>query len=368
MRQDARMRGGNKFKLGVFASNCSGGLAMTKAPERWVPSWENNLALARLAESIGMEFMLPVARWHGYGGETDTEGTALETLTWATGLLGGTREIVVFGTVHAPLINPIFAAKQCVTADHIGFGRFGLNIVSGWSESEFRMFGVPLREHDERYAYTEEWLTILRRVWEESEPFDFSGRYFDLKGVLSRPKPWGGGRPLLLSAGSSPAGRAFAARHADCLFMAFIEIDTLADQLAALRTMAGARRIGVFSSGHIVCRPTQREAEEYHRYIVHDMGDWDAVDNLLKVRGQQRSVPTEQLAKVRESLVSGLGTYLIVGSPDHVTDVFRRMSAAGLDGVALGYVNYLNELPLMRDEVIPRMERIGLRTPPASGS
>lgn len=164
IRKDAGMREGNRFKLGIFAPNCSGGLTMTKAPEVWVASWDNNVKVAQLAEGMGLEFILPVARWHGYGGETDTEGTSFETLTWASGLLALTREIVIFGTVHVPLINPAWAAKQIVTADHIGAGRFGLNVVSGWSESEFRMFDVELREHDERYVYTEEWLGIVKRI------------------------------------------------------------------------------------------------------------------------------------------------------------------------------------------------------------
>ena len=57
------------------------------------------------------------------------------------GLLALTEKICVFGTVHAPLINPVFAAKQIVTTDHIGAGRFGLNVVSGWNPVEFEMFG-----------------------------------------------------------------------------------------------------------------------------------------------------------------------------------------------------------------------------------
>src|SRR6202140_4290959 len=132
-RRDHRMHGGNRFKLGLFGLNCSGGLTMTKAPERWEASWENNVQATRLAEDAGLEFVLPVARWHGYRGETDANGSSLETITWAAGLLAATRDIAAFGTVHVPLINPIFAAKQCVTADQIGQGRFGLNIVSGWN-------------------------------------------------------------------------------------------------------------------------------------------------------------------------------------------------------------------------------------------
>ncbi len=58
------------------------------------------------------------------------------------GFLPPTKRITVFGTVHAPIFNPVVAAKEMVTADHIGEGRFGLNIVVGWNEGEFDMFGV----------------------------------------------------------------------------------------------------------------------------------------------------------------------------------------------------------------------------------
>ena len=59
-----------------------------------------------------------------------------------------TKRVTVFGTVHAPLFNPVIAAKEMVTADHIGEGRFGLNIVVGWNEGEFEMFGVKQRDHE----------------------------------------------------------------------------------------------------------------------------------------------------------------------------------------------------------------------------
>src|SRR4029450_10536591 len=90
--------------------------------------WQDNLALARMADEAGIEFMLPVGRWKGYGGDTDYMGTTLETITWATGLLAKTKRLVVFGTVHAPLFHPIIAAKQFVTAHHVSHGRFGLHI------------------------------------------------------------------------------------------------------------------------------------------------------------------------------------------------------------------------------------------------
>ncbi len=115
---------------------------MTKAPECWEASWKNNERAAKLADESGLEFLLPVARWHGYGGETDAEGENFETLTWATGMLSVTEGIVVFGTVHVALVSPVFAAKQMVSADLAGKGRFGLNMVSGWNVGEHAMFGI----------------------------------------------------------------------------------------------------------------------------------------------------------------------------------------------------------------------------------
>src|SRR5262247_3096251 len=149
--------GGNRLKLGLFGANCSSGRAVTKVPERWSGTWPDNLRLARMADAAGIDFMLPIGRWKGYGGETDYQGATLETITWASGLLQATKHLTVFGTVHAPLFHPVIAAKQMVTADHIGEGRFGLNVVVGWNEGEFEMFGVEQREHALRYEYAQEW-------------------------------------------------------------------------------------------------------------------------------------------------------------------------------------------------------------------
>ncbi|MAM67721.1 MAG: LLM class flavin-dependent oxidoreductase [Rhodospirillaceae bacterium] len=362
-RPSTRMENTNRFKLGLFCTNGSGGLAMTKVPERWDASWDNNVTATQMGEAAGLEFTLPIARWHGYRGETNTQGEALETLTWATGMLSCTEEITVFGTVHVPLVNPVFAAKQMISADHAGCGRFGLNLVSGWNAGEFDMFGVKLREHDERYDYSAEWVEIVRRIWAEEKAFDYQGKFFDLKGVLLNPKPYGGGRPLLMSAGSSPAGRTFAANNVDCLFMAIPGLDGLADEISGVKKALGRRDMGIYASGHIVCRPTQKEAEEYYHYYVHEMGDWDAVEHIISIRQQSQSIPPDALSKMKERLISGVGTFPVVGSPDSIAEMYERMADAGLNGMAIGMVNYIDEIPFVEAELLPRMQRLGLRDP-----
>ncbi|MDP2357373.1 MAG: LLM class flavin-dependent oxidoreductase [Beijerinckiaceae bacterium] len=361
-RSDTRIYNSNRFKLGLFGMNCSGGLSLTKAPERWDASWDNNMRAAQLADEAGLEFLLPIGRWHGYQGESDTQGTTFETLTWACGLLALTNEITTFGTLHVAFVNPVFAAKQIVTADHIGHGRFGLNVVSGWNPVEFGMMGVDLKDHDKRYAYSGEWLDIVKKIWAEEQPFDYNGAVFQLKDVLSKPKPWWGTRPILVSAGNSDVGRAFAAFNADCLFTTIPDLETLAAKLEVFRSTAPPGQLRhIFSSCHLMVRPTRREAEEYHHYIVHEQGDMEAAEYALNLRGD-RLAPhlSASRDKLRARLISGAG-FPIVCSYDDAVAMFEKLSAAGLDGLACGMINYIDDFRHIRDGLLPRMERAGLR-------
>jgi dimethylsulfone monooxygenase len=104
------MHGGNTLQIGLFGANCSSGRAVTLVSERWSGSWPDNKKLALMADQA--DFLLPIGRWKGYGGTTDYQGTTLETVTWATALLAVTKRITVFGTVDAPIFNPVVAAKE----------------------------------------------------------------------------------------------------------------------------------------------------------------------------------------------------------------------------------------------------------------
>ncbi len=363
MRQHTRLQNANKFKLGLFGMNCSGSVATT-APERWNAGWPESRKAAQLADAAGIEFLLPIARWLGYGGTTDRHGTTFETLSWASAMLASTDEIVVFATVHAPLVHPAFAAKSCATADHVGAGRLGLNVVSGWNVGEFAMFGAHLLPHDERYRYTEEWLTVVKRIWLETEPFDFSGQHFKLTNVSGKPKPWGDGRPVLMSAGSSVQGREFAARHVDCLFMVITDEGKLAEEIAEIhKGNTGSEKLGVYASGHLISRATPKETKDYYHYLVHEKGDWGAAETAIakRLEGESRSMPPERIMSMKERFISGGGTFPVVGSYDEAAATLKRLSDAGLDGMALAVVNYVNEVPIIRDEIIPRLERLGVR-------
>lgn len=358
----------NTFQLGLFGLNCSNGITMTKAPKRWQNTWDNNVVAAQLADDAGLEFLLPVGRWRGYGGETNSQNSNFEPITWATGMLAHTRRIRVFSTTHCALIHPVFAAKQMTTADHVGRGRFGLNIVAGWNAKEFSMFGESLKEHDDRYVYAQEWLDVVKKVWHEPDLFDHHGRFFDLEGVEGQPGPVND--PVLMSAGSSAAGSAFAARNADALFMVINDLESMAGQVAELRSKNPGRPFGVFASSHLVCRSTRKEAEDYYHYIVDEMGDWEAAENMAAGRRTAQSSSEEQLQQhqMKRRFIGGSGTWPVVGSYDDVVDMYARLSDSGLQGVAVGLIDYIDEFPHLRDEVLPRMEHRGLRKPVSSGN
>jgi alkanesulfonate monooxygenase SsuD/methylene tetrahydromethanopterin reductase-like flavin-dependent oxidoreductase (luciferase family) len=361
---------GNAFKLGLFGSNCSGGLAFTTLPERWDASWDNNLRLAKLAEAGGFECLVPVARWKGFGGASDVNATSLETITWSCGLLAQTRHMTVFGTIHVPMIHPIVAAKQIATADHVGHGRFGLNMVCGWNQDEFEMFGVAPDEHDDRYARGEEWWTILKTLWSGGAAANFDGAYYKLKALQGSPAPFGNRFPVVMNAGASPAGRAFAIRNSDLHFDYCRSPQDSAARIQETKALARAqgRSIQVWIPTSIICRKTQSEAEDYTQYCVGH-ADWAALDHQFALYqgnygSQSRTAADNQQNRHRDPARTVLGyggSYSIRGDPDHVARELKTLHDAGFDGVAIGFVNYLDELPFFVQEVIPRLQVMRLR-------
>jgi dimethylsulfone monooxygenase len=356
----------NRLKLGFFGANCSSGRAVTTVPERWSGSWRDCVRLAQMADDAGIEFMLPIGRWKGYGGETDYQGASYESVTWAAGLLAVTKRLTVFATVHAPLLHPIVAAKEFVTADHIGEGRFGLNVVCGWNEGEFTMFGATLRDHEQRYAYAQEWLDAVYLAWTRDEPFDFEGEFVKLKGARLNPKPYGGTRPVIMNAGASPTGQAFAIRNCDALFST-TTLDTLDVTRRHVQNVqslakAGDREMGVYTVGVVTCRRTTKEARDYYQHCVIDNADWGAVDNILALKGiTAETHSAEEFQTIRDHCANGLGGLPIIGDPDAVAEVLGKLVAAGLTGIAVSFVNYIDDMPYFCDEVLPRLRRMGLR-------
>lgn len=353
----------NQFVLGTFASNCSGGMSVTKVKERWVNSWENNLRLARLLDDAGIDFMLPIARWIGYGGETNFHGGVLETMTWAAGLLAHTKNINVFATIHAAANHPVVVAKQIATIDQISASRIGLNIVAGWNQPEYEALGLELpAAHEDRYGYAEEWFAIIKALWTRTDAFDWDGTYFKLKQVLGDPRP--ARRVPILNAAGSGQGREFAVRNADFLFTPAIDLSRSTEEIGALKAQgrAAGRDVGVLTFSHVVCRPTEKEARDYLQHFGQDNADWAAVDNLVRLQfAHAHSFPHDLLALIRDRMAAGHGGFPLVGTPEQVAEGILSLHKAGFNGSTLSFVDYAEEFPYFRDTVLPILEAEGIR-------
>ena len=293
---------------------------------------------------------------------------SFETFIWATGLLARTERIQVFATFHVPLAHPVLAAKMVATADHVSGGRFGLNIVAGWYADELAMFGLAQREHDERYEVADEWAAVLKQLWTVDGERDFHGRYFDVPAGVLEPKPLQKPYPTIMNAGTSPAGRAFAAKHSDVIFAGLTNAETAPEQIAAIKELARrehGREIRVFGRGHIVCRETQAEADAVYDYVHRQVADYEGAANITgisKRESQSTDWSTEE-RRLLEGMIAGFWGIPMVGSPDRVAQQMLDLHAAGADGIAISFVNFDEGLTQMEQQILPLLVQAGVRAP-----
>lgn len=354
--------GSNRFKLGIFAANADGGLALTTVPERWRADWIDIAAVAQMADSAGIEFFLPIARWKGFGGEANARGLSFETLTHGAALAALTRHIAIFSTVHVPLMHPVFAAKAIATIDHVARGRAGLNIVCGWNQPEFDMFGVAAVP--DRYGQGFEWHEIFSRTLTETEPFDFDGQYYHCKQIESAPGLLHGGVPLTMSAAFSPPGREFAARTSDYLLTTMHDIKDGRRDVADIgaRAAVHGRALGVIATAHLVVRETQDEADAYYERYAVTLADHRAVENHMRMKKEMANSHDPRAFEYRKRFAGGIGTYPLIGTPESVTAEMRQMHEAGYAGTTLTFCNFRDELPYFIERVMPLMQASGLRS------
>jgi alkanesulfonate monooxygenase SsuD/methylene tetrahydromethanopterin reductase-like flavin-dependent oxidoreductase (luciferase family) len=365
----ARLFGGNRMKLGVMAFNCSHGSTITTVPEVWQLNWPDTRDIAQAVDRSGMEALLPVGRWKGYGGPSNFNNCTFESFTWASAIGAVTSYCTVLATVHVPLVHPLMVAKMAATIDHVTGGRFAMNVVCGWFKNEFDMFGAHMRPHDDRYKYATEWLEFVRRAWTEEEEFDFASDSFSAASVWSQPKPLQKPHPPIMNAGGSPAAQDFTTRYCDMNFVILKDrtyLEGAKAQIDHLKQMARAhgRETRIWIHVYVVCRETEKEAKDYLNYYVHEKGDWEAAGNLLKIFGlHNQTLDAKTLDGHKAHFIAGHGGYPLVGTAEQIADELGKLADIGVDGCLISWVRYKEELAQWNAQVLPLMVQAGLREP-----
>ena len=148
-----------------------------------------------------------------------------------------TQKLGLIGTFSSSFYPPFLLARQIASIDHVSRGRAGWNVVTSSEDWAARAFGRDKQPpHDERYAIADEMLDLVKQLWDawDEDPwemsaetghyvdptkfreFEFQGKYHRSLGPLNVTRS-PQGRPAICQAGSSPAGRDFAAKHSDVI-------------------------------------------------------------------------------------------------------------------------------------------------------
>ena len=361
--------GRQPLMLGLFLPHQQGAWSPSKAPRKTSWHFDYNAKCAIKADKLGFDLVFALAQWlgkGGYGGEINFRENAIDPFITSAGLAPITRNVLLIATVHILYgWHPLHLAKYGAVIDHMSGGRWGLNVVTGYKESEFRMFGLPPIPHDQRYAMAKEFTTIMQRLWHEDEELTYKGRWWRTENAFVAPKPVHR-NVVMVNAGSSPAGIDYATSFSDIVF---VTSPAGADPAEACKSLpaltkrirqaarAKQRKIKIMINPHVICRETEKAAWAQYRRIL-DQRDQVATDNFVAtfMGGDQASWRGHKT----EHWAVG-GNVQLVGTPEQIIDWFTKLKRAGIDGVQINFYDFLPELKFFGRRVMPLMREAGLR-------
>jgi pyrimidine oxygenase len=344
-------------EFGIFLPIGNGGWIMSTTAPHPEATFDYNKRAALLAEQHGLDFIMSMAKWRGYGGETDHWGRTLESVTMMCGLAAVTTRVQVWATIHTICFHPAVAAKMLVTLDQISGGRAGMNIVIGGYPEEFSQMGLwPSHlSHDDRYRYTTEWLDVIRQLWSE-DGANHDGEFFHLEDCNARPHPMV--TPRLICAGMSDVGLEFTTANCDGAFIGGHDLDSLralSDRVHHLAEDKG-RSIRTYTMMTIVMDDTDEAA---WRRVAHIEAGADvaAIEMLARNYARHGRADVDRIAE-RFKRNGGFQTERIIGSPDTVAAQLEELvTATGLDGVMLIFPDFHADLDAFGEAVMPRLRR-----------
>jgi alkanesulfonate monooxygenase len=322
--------------------------------EPYDASWERNKALVLQAEALGYDSTL-IAQHTINPHQEDLD--QLETWTAAAALAALTSRIEIIAAIKPYLFHPVVLAKMALQIENISQGRFALNLVNAWNKPELEKAGIGFAEHDDRYAYGREWISIVSKLT-SGERLTHTGDNFDIRDYALRPKDQYRARPAIYVGGESEPARDLVAAHGDVWF---INGQPLANVAALIADVAARPRVGVALrfglSAFVIARDTDAEAEQAHRRLLA-LAAQDAPMRAIQRANTDPKVVMMQTMQKSPRVGSNGGTAAgLVGSYDTVAARIRAFHAAGIELFMLQFQPFEAEMRRFAEEVFPRLKK-----------
>jgi FMN-dependent oxidoreductase (nitrilotriacetate monooxygenase family) len=418
-----------EIRLNAFEMNCVG----HQSPGLWAHPRDRSANYTDLEYWTGLATTLERGRFDGifladvlgiydvYGGSPDAAlrhavQVPVNDPVLLIPAMAQVTEHLGFGVTSTLSYEPPYPfARRMSTLDHLTKGRAGWNIVTGYLNSAAAGMGLVVQpRHEERYEIAEEYMQVVYQLWEGSwddgaalrdrdrrifaDPAKIrrirhEGRFYRVDAIhLSEPSPQR--TPVLYQAGASTSGRAFAAAHAECVFINGPSPQVVAPQVTDIRRRAaGFGRdpddILIFTLATVITGRDEAEARakhaEYRRFVDHEaalalFSGWTGVDFAkYKPEDELRYIETEAMRSALASFTSddpdrvwtvrelaehvaigGRGP-LFVGSPERIAEtLIAWVEMTGIDGFNLAYAVTPESFEDFVELVVPELQRRGV--------
>jgi alkanesulfonate monooxygenase len=344
-----------RIRFGIWALVHGSRAALQDPDEPYDASWERNRRLILEAETLGFDSTL-IAQ-HTINPHHAPQDQ-LEAWTAAAAVAALTDRIEIITAIKPYLYHPVVLAKMALGIEHISRGRFAINLVNAWNRPELERAGIGFADHDDRYAYGREWLSVVEPLM-RGETVRHKGENFAIDDYTLRPADPYRARPRIYVGGESEPARALTAAMGDVWF---INGQPLPDVRALIADVAARPRVGsplrFGLSAFAIARPTEAEAQSHLEHLF-ELAAKDA--EIRAVQHANTDAKSAMAATMRRSprVGSNGGTAAgLAGDYDQVAERIVAFHRIGIELFMLQYQPFEAEMRRFAAEVMPRVRRL----------
>ncbi|MFF2755221.1 LLM class flavin-dependent oxidoreductase [Psychrobacillus sp. NPDC058041] len=340
------------FWLPIF-----GGWLRNVENEEMSASFEYVKELAQNAEQWGYDLTL-IAELN-LNDIKGIDAPALDAWSTAAAIAAVTSKLEILTAIRPGFHNPALLAKTATNIDHISGGRLSLNVVSAWWEEEARQYGGIFTAHDERYARTEEFISVLKGLWTDT-PYSFKGNFYDYENTYLEPKPVRNKHISLYAGGESETGKQTIANTCDSYVMHGGTVEEIVEKITDMkhrRHNLGKVPLENFGmAAYIICRDTEEEVQEELARITN------VTEGTAGYAGYKDFVSKSHLnvdIQLQDYSVSNRGLRPnLIGTPEQIAKKIIAFEEAGLNLLILQFSPQHTEMKRFSEQVMPLVEQL----------